>query len=221
MTGHDRDSADEQLDALLADARETYRVPPPAPVDAMWPAISAALNHAEQARGGTPVVPLRRATPWTLVGYAAAAAFVLGVGLGRYTSPTTTVAGGESPPVRPIAAVGEPLKRATTDYLGEAEALIQSVQRGTNVGSGTYASEAATLLMTTRLLLDSPAASDTRLRDLLEDLELALVQIAGLRGAENPERRVEELDFIRHALAEREMVPRLRTAVVTLASYDD
>jgi hypothetical protein len=216
---------DEQLDRLLDDARTTYRVPPEAPLDAMWMSIDAELDartHDSSGLAGAPTA--RRGTPWSLVGYAAAATFVIGIGLGRLTAPAgpEDVAGQvAAADARPIGSVAEPLKRTTTDYLGEAEALIQSVQSGSNGGNGTYASEAATLLMTTRLLLDSPAASDARLRDLLEDLELALVQIAALRGAVNAERRVEELNFIRHALNEREMGPRLRTAVVTLASYED
>jgi hypothetical protein len=219
---------EERLDELLNDARTTYRIPPDAPVEEMWASIDAALGGAGVRSGGGTAGGtggVRRATSWSLVAYAAAATFVLGVGIGRLTSPAGSIAAleevAQSVPRRPIAVVGEPLTRATSDYLGEAEALIQSVQRGSGGGNGAYASEAATLLMTTRLLLDSPAASDARLRDLLEDLELALVQIAALRGAQNPERRTEELNFIRHALAEREMVPRLRTAVVTLASYED
>ena len=211
---------EERLDELLNEARATYRVPPEAPVEEMWASIDAALGAAGVHRSGG-IGGTRRGTSWSIVGYAAAATFVLGVGLGRFTSPPATEPEATAPPARAIAGVGDPLKRTTSDYLGEAEALIQSVQRGSGGGNGTYATEAATLLMTTRVLLDSPAASDARLRDLLEDLELALVQIAALRGAQNPERRTEELNFIRHALTEREMVPRLRTAVVTLASYED
>jgi hypothetical protein len=74
--------------------------------------------------------------------------------------------------------------------------------------------------MPPRLLLDSPAASEHRLRVLLEDLERALVQIAAIRGSVNAERS-SELQYIRHVLSESEMVPRLRTAAVTLASYEN
>ena len=214
---------EERLDELLNEARATYRVPPEAPVEEMWASIDAALG-GDGARSAGGSGGGRGGTSWSLVAYAATATFVLGVGIGRLTSPAGTAAPEmttQAPAVRRIAGVGEPLTRTTSDYLGEAEALIQSVQRGSGGGNGAYASEAATLLMTTRLLLDSPAAGDARLRDLLEDLELALVQIAALRGAQNSERRTEELNFIRNALTEREMVPRLRTAVVTLASYED
>jgi hypothetical protein len=192
----------------------------------MWaniaPDLPAAVPDIAPRRG--------RGTQWSLVGYAAAAALVLGIGLGRWTATraapsdvAATAAPGVAEIVRPIAYVGEPLQRTTTNYLGEAEALLRSLQRGTNGGgaNGTYASQAAVLLMQTRLLLDSPAASDSRLRDLLEDLELALLQIAALKGVDDSKRRAEELDFIRNALDAREMVPRLRTAVVTLASYED
>jgi hypothetical protein len=215
---------DERLDELINKARDTYRVAPEPPLDAMWADIEPELPA--QVPDISP--RHRRGSPWSVVGYAAAAALVLGIGLGRWsaTRPSPAEVATAAAPetgglVRPIAYVGEPLQRTTTNYLGEAEALLRSLQRGTNGANGTYASQAAVLLMQTRLLLDSPAASDSRLRDLLEDLELALLQIAALKGVDDSKRRAEELNFIRNALDEREMVPRLRTAVVTLASYED
>lgn len=214
----DTGMTDERLDALLNDAKSTYRVPPEAPVDAMWSAIDEAIAPV---RVTSIDAPRRRDGRWGLAVGAAAAAFVLGVGLGRQTAgnvagePVAVVA---SAPEPAIASVGEPLVRTATNYLGDAEALIRSVQAATST-DGTYASEAATLLMTTRLLLDSPAASDARLRALLEDLELALVQIASLRGEASAQKN-SELQYIRHVLSENEMVPRLRTAAVTLASYE-
>lgn len=215
---------EEHLDKLINKVRDTYRIAPEPQLEAMWaeiePELPAAIPDISPRR--------RRGSQWSVVGYAAAAALVLGIGVGRWTATRPTadqVVAAATPEsgelVRPIANVGEPLQRTTTNYLGEAEALLRSLQRGTNGANGTYASQAAVLLMQTRLLLDSPAASDSRLRDLLEDLELALLQIAALKGVDNSERRAEELKFIRNALDEREMVPRLRTAVVTLASYED
>jgi hypothetical protein len=65
----------------------------------------------------------------------------------------------------------------------------------------------------TRLLLDSPAASDPRLRDLLEDLELVLAQVARLRASPH----AEELTFIAAAMDERDVVPRIRTAAASMS----
>ena len=72
-------------------------------------------------------------------------------------------------------------------------------------------SQATDLLSTTRLLLDSPAAaSDARLKQLLEDLELVLAQLSRLPA----EHGGAEIDLITEALERRDVVPRLRSAVV-------
>src|SRR4030095_11354752 len=77
---------------------------------------------------------------------------------------------------------------------------------------------AGELLSTTRLLLDSPAAaSDPRLKNLLEDLELVLAQLARLPA----EHGKTELNLIREALVQRDVVPRLRSAVVSISSDDN
>jgi hypothetical protein len=121
--------------------------------------------------------------------------------------------------VRAVSDVGEPLQRETSNYLGATEVLLRDLQDSS--ASGAYASQATTLLVTTRLLLDSPAARDRHLHDLLEDLELVLAQIATLHGQDTSPRNAADLQMIRSALANRDLVPRLRTAVVTLASSED
>jgi hypothetical protein len=49
---------------------------------------------------------------------------------------------------------------------------------------------------------------------LLEDLELVLVQVAGLEP-----RTGDDLSLIRDAVNQRDLVPRLRSAVVSLSSH--
>jgi hypothetical protein len=73
--------------------------------------------------------------------------------------------------------------------------------------------EGARLLTTTRMLLDSPVASDARLRNLLQDLELVLAQVARLE----PRHRKSEMQFIQTALDEHDIVPRLRSAAADLS----
>jgi len=65
------------------------------------------------------------------------------------------------------------------------------------------------LLATNRLLLDSPAGTDPRLKFLLQDLELVLAQIAQLA----PEGRSEDLKLITDGLEQDGMMVRLRSAV--------
>src|SRR5207244_6141944 len=68
--------------------------------------------------------------------------------------------------------------------------------------------QARALLTTTRLMLDSPAAEDPRLKSLLEDLELVLAQIAQVpRGSDRA-----ALQLINQGLEQRSVLLRLRTA---------
>jgi hypothetical protein len=86
-----------------------------------------------------------------------------------------------------------------------------------SVGAGErFSNQATELLTSTRLLLDSPAASDARFKDLLEDLELVLAQIAMLQTG----RTRQDLDLITNALEEHDVVPRLRSAVARLSTGD-
>jgi hypothetical protein len=79
-----------------------------------------------------------------------------------------------------------------------------------------YMGRAHDLLLTTRLLLDSPASADPRFRTLLEDLELVLAQVVRLQSAESSE----ELEIIRQALEQRDVLPRLRSAVANISADD-
>ena len=55
----------------------------------------------------------------------------------------------------------------------------------------------------------SCAPAHARIRALLEDLELILVQVTTLDGSRSPE----ELDLITDGLEQREVLPRLRTVI--------
>jgi hypothetical protein len=72
------------------------------------------------------------------------------------------------------------------------------------------------LLTITRLLLDSPAGSDVRLHNLLQDLELVLAQVARLE----PRHHRDEMQFIQTALDEHDIVPRVRSAAADLSLQD-
>ncbi|HKS06035.1 MAG TPA: hypothetical protein VJR92_06945 [Gemmatimonadaceae bacterium] len=213
----------DELDKALNSARETYRVPPEPPLETMWTAIDEQLMSSP-SRWSLP----RRGSSWSLIGLAAAAALVMGIGVGRWTAapislPVNTVdvaTTGSGPTSARLVSdeMAAPLQRTATHYLGETEALLRELEQGTQ---GRYGQQATALLATTRLLLDSPAATDARMRGLFEDLELILAQIATLRSSGSPQRREQELNMIRSALTERDVVPRVRTAVVTLSSSED
>jgi len=97
-------------------------------------------------------------------------------------------------------------------HLSEAEALLTSFRTRTNTDQqmdaqlGTWARD---LLSKTRLLLDSPVASDPQRRPLLEDLELVLVQIVQLSPGSTPQDR----ELIEKTLQQDHVMTRLRTAI--------
>ena len=112
---------------------------------------------------------------------------------------------------RPARAGATDLYRlASQQMLGQAEALL--IQYRTDVAAdrmdpaiGRWARE---VLTSTRLLLDSPAAEDRGMRDLLEDLELVLAQIVQRSG------QSDSLDdeMIDQTIEDRDLLPRLRGA---------
>lgn len=200
---------DHEFDKLLDDARLTYRVPPQPRADVMWRGIEARAFGAAR--------PSLWAT-WRMAGLAAAASLVIGVFAGRWSArltpaaPAAPVALTTAPPL--IATVAKPYQQATEDVLGRAAVLITAVRSSDVRTAAQLSAQATRLLGSTRLLLDSPAATDPRLRALLFDLEITLAQIARMQ----PSRGATELTLINDAVAERDIVPRIRSAVVDLSA---
>ena len=152
-----------------------------------------------------------------------AAVLLLGVAIGRFGLPrkpvaSTTVA--VRPPAPDSVAVPEPYQNTTSRYLGQTAALLVALPAEVNAGRADdrFLGRAHDLLLTTRLLLDTPAATDPRFRTLLEDLELVLVQVVRLQSDQGSDRT--ELDLIRQALEQRDVLPRLRNAVADISADD-
>jgi hypothetical protein len=104
---------------------------------------------------------------------------------------------------------------AAMQTLVQAEALLTTYRRADQGQRDAEALRQAArwsrdVLSSTRLLLDSPAARDPRLRQLLTDLELVLAQIVQLSGAPL---QAGERELIERALRDRDLLPRLRSAV--------
>jgi hypothetical protein len=212
---------DEKLDRLLSEAARDWRVPPAPPLDEMWARVEAAHFDAPRARRG----PGTRW--WAMLGTGIAAALLLGVGIGRWTAPQSDVrvASAERevlsddvpPPVTP--GTSGPYARAATRYLDQTVALLATLPQGTRGARAELtAAQASELLTTTRLLLDSPvAANDPEMRDLLDDLELVLAQIARL--SESRARR-SELELINETIEQREVLPRLREVAAGISASE-
>lgn len=208
---------DYDHDDLMREAARTYHVPPEPPLDEMWHRIGA-------RRVGT-----SGRTRWYRTGLALAASLALGVGLGRYVVPAAedakiasevTVASDSAAPATEAFVPGIPYEVATRRYLGQTAALLIALPAAVRPGGADarFTAQAQELLSTTRLLLDSPAAADSTVRGLLEDLELVLAQIARLRSTQGEEA---ELDFITSTLEQRDVLPRLGSMAADVASSDD
>src|SRR5262245_48844482 len=193
---------DDRFDELMRDAALTYRQPPEPPLDEMWEAIDASQrdgvdesgNDTSRAIAASIARPRRRF--WQQQWFRVAAALVIGVGLGRVWTARQTArseahgqefarsdslhAGSSS--THPT--LDEPYDHATTKYLGQTAALLIALPNEVHAGraDAQFIARAGDLLLTTRLLLDSPASSDPRMRNLLEDLELVLAQVVRLRS---------------------------------------
>lgn len=227
--------ADDRFDALLRDAAATYNRPPAdgdLPLDAMWRTIEAeafpGTGTAAASRGQETPRPTEPSRPgrfgwqrsqWLRI----AAALVIGVGIGRLS----LLAGAGDPPTatgpdrrqieitpQPIASTPQSYDVATSRYLGQAAALLIALPAEANTGKPDrrFLTRANELLVTTRLLLDSPSTSEQGLRNLLEDLELVLVQVVRLEHERDRAQRT-ELELIQQALDQRDVLPRLRSAV--------
>jgi hypothetical protein len=212
---------DKRFDELIRDLRWNFNVPPRPPLDEMW----AEIEHAHFDVG----VEAQRRTglvthaPWLT----AAAALVIGIGIGHFLPWAVNTASSSLAVATPAAhaplpadtsAVVDAYRDQTSRYLGQTAALLIALPANNASGKtdAAFAGKAADLLVTTRLLIDSPAAQDPKMRSLLEDLELVLVQIARLRG----ERTSGDLDLIHQAVEQGNVLSRLSSAVVTNQSSE-
>ena len=209
---------DDKFEKWLRDASQSYNRPPQADVEGMW----AAIEQEHYAGRDVDVVPIRPrwyASSWLRV----AAALVLGVGIGRATmmmrtqstsSPAETVAESTTPKTTSVVT-SDP---ATLRYIGQTVALLASFESEVQAprSDTAMATRAKELLLTTRLLLDAQQNSDPIVYALLEDLELVLVQIVQMQPKRNPS----DVDLIKEAMQQRDVMPRLIAAATNTTSAE-
>lgn len=196
---------DEQLDGLLDRARPAFRVSPPPDLDRLWQGIAERRHPSPRRR--TPVW-----WPWAGM----AAALLLAFTLGRLST--------QAPQTRdslPTLRASAPVSDVATDLLGQTAVLLSALPEGQPANAadgGRFARQAGDLLLTTRLLLDSPDAQQRpALRTLLEDLELVLAQLARLNNGETRA----ELEIITEAMQQQDLVPRIRHVAAGLGAGAD
>lgn len=206
---------ENRFDDVLRELPRNFNDPPAPPLDEMWAVIED--KHFNAVRSAPRWSGSRSFVPWL----AAAATLVIGIGIGRNlavdgSTPETTsqpVAVAPATPVGTQSEVVDAYRDETTQYLGQTAALLISLPEAgaSGLSDARFAGKASDLLVTTRLLMDSPAAQDPKLRGLLEDLELVLVQIARLRV----ERNKSDLDLIHQTVEQGDVMSRLNTSLVT------
>jgi hypothetical protein len=155
------DDKDSRFEQELTRMAQDYHRPPEVPRDEMWTRITAERARRREA---AKVVPLRRWMAWSA---AAAAVLVLGIGIGRWS-----MGSGKSAAVAAKADSDLVYRVAAVPYLTRTEALLTSFRAESRNGKvdADFAFQAQDLLVTTRLMLNSPAARDPRLASLLQDL---------------------------------------------------
>jgi hypothetical protein len=212
---------EDRFEALMRDAARTYRKPPEPDLAGMWTEI-------ERETWGATTQPARieaRRFTTRASGWLAAATLVIGVGLGRASTmmhrnaalaPQSGMQMASVGRIRTDTAFDAPYDVETSQYLGQTAALLIALPAEARSGNADekFVGRAAELLTRTRLLLDSPAANDTHMRALLEDLELVLAQVVRLQGGHDRT----ELDLINRALEQRDVITRLRSAVADISA---
>ncbi len=204
---------DDKFDTWLRDAARSYNEPPASvPREEMW-----AVIRQGAARRPAPVSwrtrPFMRWVP-----LAAAATLLLAVGYsaGRFgraeSTPDGTVA--EVPAAAATDTAHRLYDAAVVSHFGRAEAMLTTYRASSTGADAQLERWARDLLTDTRLLLDSPAATETRRRRLLEDLELTLAQIVQLPAAASPD----DQEIVDSAIARGELLTRLRNVVPAFTS---
>lgn len=205
---------DSELDKLMKDTAETYNHPLEVPRERMWERIDAArANRRGQRAGNQPLRLLRHpAFIWPL---AAAALIILGIAIGRVTTSGDFRADPDQAPAVTLEApaLGDQLdlklyRPLTQAVFAKAEALLTNVcmDSGMDNPDNPLPIWAGSLLIQTRLLMDTPVVGQSDVKALLEDLELVLAQIVQASSSKSGN----ECDWIIGGMEERATLARLR-----------
>lgn len=211
------DGQEDQLPEGLSRLAREYHEPPAVPREAIWARIRSARVDAPTVRpSDRPTVPRPpdrltatarpsfRLPAWIGI----AALLALGVAVGRWS----LGAWRGSPEGPQLAAVDQPahegavVRVAAAEHLSRTETLLTALRVGER--GPALEAQARDLLLTTRFLLDARGVSEPRVRALLEDLELILVQLLQAQAGNGG-----ELDLVTDALEQRDVLPRLRLAL--------
>jgi uncharacterized membrane-anchored protein YhcB (DUF1043 family) len=204
---------DKKLDDMLMVARTQYRVPPEPSREAIWVGIESEAFAPSR---------VQRGSHWQFGWKLAAASLIIGVFAGRMTAriggePASTMANGnQQSEVSVVSDASRPYQQTTEEVLGRSAVLLAALRSSDvkAIDAGQMSNQATRLLGRVRLLLDSPAANDPQVQNLLLDLETTLAQIARMQ----PSRGKTDINLINEAVAQRDIVPRIQSVVVDLSA---
>jgi uncharacterized membrane-anchored protein YhcB (DUF1043 family) len=200
---------EDQFDDIIRTAADHYNVPPVnPPLDAMWAAIESEAFAPKVVPMTTPRRSLMH-SPWLRM----AAVLVVGIAVGRLSARQGASSRNLKAQPQPatVADAADAYQLPTERFLGQTVTLFASLPKQLQEGrpDSQLVAKANEQLVTLRMLMDSPAASNPRLRALFEDLELVLVQVVQMpkNGSQS------EAKLIRQSMQERDVMPRLVDAV--------
>ena len=198
---------ENELDERVRRLAAEYNAPRDVPREAMWARIVEQRQGRQKREGGRVAGWQRPLWRW---GLAAAAVLVVGIVIGRATVPEH----GAIPPgpaVTPVAVTptsGTAFRLVAAEHLDRVETFLAVFQAEAQRGAvdSTAPGAARDLLTDTRLLADSPAGRDPKLKSVLDDVELVLAQIAEYRAGTAGK---EDLRFIEQGIHQRGVMLKL------------
>lgn len=218
-TGARDDETAEELPPVIRSLARSINEPPATPREEIWARVQAGRTDRKVVaiesvrRSDGPTVKrsdrqtVRRFTVWAA---GIAATLLIGFALGRGSVTNSPVPGPSTIAALPDSAM-PPEKQntaytvAAVQHLTRVEAFLTTMRTEPDQRLNGQARE---LLMSTRLMLDAKDL-DPRLHKLMSDLEDILVQIVQYDASGTRE----DLDLITDGLEERQVMPRLHSAI--------
>ncbi len=211
----------DRFEEILRRASREYNSPPPTPREEMWERIES----RRKAGSRIPRTGRRRTRRfvWPVLAAAAVAVLIFGIWY-RYPG-NREVKIAEAPVVSGKAAAASRrglsgggantgLYRQVTDaFLTRADIVLTRFRTSESTDSSPekITAWAGDLLTETRLLLDSPAAEDVELKQLLQDLELVLARMVQLGSSHyDEEQNTRERNRIQDGLNRKDVLMRVR-----------
>jgi hypothetical protein len=208
----------EELPEGIRNLARSINEPPAVPREEIWARVqSARADRRTDSPTDRQVIPItvrqsNRPTVRRIAAWAAsiAAILLIGIALGRNSVTNSPVTGPSTISALPDSTLPREKKTAAytmaaVQHLTRVETFLTTLR---TAPGQQFSGQARELLTSTRLLMDAKEM-DPRLRKLMADLEDILVQIVqyDVNGTR------EDLDLITDGLEERQVLPRLHSAI--------